>query len=205
LRGRPLSQSDPAQLPYEALAAALGVFLRELHAIDVTAIPVPGLPGDIIGRLDPARLPAARDRLTQLAAAGWIDNADGYVRALEQHAPNAAAPEGPRCIVHGDLYAAHVLVGASGAMTGAIDWGDVHAGDPALDIGGAYEMLPPENVPAFRRAYGRIDERMESTARYRAIYHSAMVGQYGMKIGNGDLLRAGVDGLRFAMAGVAGV
>ncbi len=51
--------------------------------------------------------------------------------ALEATLVHAAA--GPRCLVHSDLHAQHLLV-ASGILTGVLDFGDAFVGSAAWDI-----------------------------------------------------------------------
>lgn len=68
-----------------------------------------GLPGDELGRLDHAkRMPLARERFGELVQAGALGDASAFVAFLEEHP--AGPPPGARRIVHGDLYARHVLV-----------------------------------------------------------------------------------------------
>jgi aminoglycoside phosphotransferase (APT) family kinase protein len=170
----------PSDAEREALAPALGAFLRTLHALDPQAV-APGLPPDEIGRLDHARrFPQARERFARLAAAQLVDDPAIFLAELAR-----IAPPGSRtlAIVHGDLYARHVVIDRDGALSGVIDWGDVHHGDPAIDLAIAHLLLPPPAHAAFRASYGRLDERTWELARYRAIYHAAMTADYAETIG----------------------
>lgn len=198
--GHPLSAGDLDDAGYGRLAADLGIFLRALHRIDPAPAIAAGLPEDEIGRLDHTeRMSKLDGRFAALSAAGLI----GDVAPLHDFL-NAIAPQGPRrdrlCIVHGDLYAKHVFVGEDGGVQGVIDWGDIHLGDPAIDLSVAFELLPPQWRSAFVRAYGEIDERARELARYRAIYHAVLVAYYGYRIGNEETLRAGLTGLKYAAA-----
>lgn len=176
---------------YGALAYALGEFLRVLHGIAPEALPP--LPGDEIGRFAHARLlPLLTRRLEELRAAGLIADAAPALVAFELLAPGA--PRRQSCVVHGDLYARHVLVDAAQRVSGVIDWGDLHVGDPAIDLSVAFSILPREFRETFARAYGKIDERTWELARYRAIYSSVLLAHYGYKIGDAAILRAGLDG-----------
>lgn len=195
--GRPLSASDLDDAAYERLAADLGIFLHALHRIDPAQAIAAGLPEDEIGRLDHAeRISKLDGRLAALSAAGLIGDVTPLLDFL-----NRIAPRGPRrqrlCIAHGDLYAKHVFV-EDGRVQGVIDWGDVHLGDPAIDLSVAFELFPPHARSAFARAYGEIDERTRELARYRAIYHAVLVAYYGYRIGNEETLRAGLSGLKYA-------
>lgn len=177
----------------EGVARAAGAFLRALHAIDPQD--VPKLEVDPIGRLDHARcMPKALERLRELAAAGAIEGVEPFASILERSAPAAGAPE-RTTVVHGDLYGRHLLVDDDLRACGVIDWGDVHRGHPAVDLAVAFGTFPPCARDAFAAAYGDIDERTWTTARYRATYGSAMVAHYGLCIGDDELLRAGITGL----------
>jgi len=197
-RGQPLSATSPGPAAYVRLAATLGTFLGALHRIDPAPAIDAGLPGDEIGRLDHAqRMSKLEGRFAALCSAGFIRDVSGLLEFLR-----SVAPSGPRtarsAIVHGDLYAKHVVVDAAGNVDGIIDWGDVHYGDPAIDVSIAYEILPPHARQAFAGAYGVIDEETWRLARYRAIYHAALVAHYGYRTGSPETLAAGLAGLEYA-------
>jgi aminoglycoside phosphotransferase (APT) family kinase protein len=199
LGGTPLSESTLDENAYLRLAVALGTFLRELHAIDRQPWLADGLVRDEIGRLDhAARRPKAVERLNELQAKGVVAGIAALIAYLDD-----VAPQGPReealALVHGDFYARHILLDDTLNACGVIDWGDVHIGDMAVDVAVAFLALPASARVAFFGAYGAIDRRTEELARYRAIYHSALVAHYGMHVGSADLLHAGVLGLRYAM------
>lgn len=197
-RGNALSAVELDSSAYVALATSLGTFLRALHAIDPAPALSSGLPNDEIGRLDHSiRMPKLDDRFGKLAGAGLIGDPRPLVAFLNSVAPRGPRPD-RRVIVHGDLYAKHVIVDATGSLEGIIDWGDVHYGDPAIDVSIAFEMLPPDAREAFASAYGDVDEATWRLARYRAIYHAALVAYYGYRIGSEETLRAGLTGLTYA-------
>lgn len=178
-----------------SLAEPLGAFLCALHAIDPAIGADAGLPADEFGRLDHGRrFPLARQRYAELHEAGLLQDPQPFLRFLETHAPGKARE--PRRIVHGDLYARHLLVGSDRRLCGIIDWGDAHLGDPALDISIAFSMLPPDSHAAFAAAYGPIDEETWMLAKYRAVYHGALVAHFGMHIRDAALRDAGLAGLQ---------
>ena len=188
-----LSRSRLDERAAKRAARRVGEFLRALHAIDPDC--VTGLDVDRIGRLEHARcMPKAMERLRELADAGAIDGIEAFADILEETAPPASARE-PLVIVHGDLYGRHVLVDGESHVCGVIDWGDVHRGDPAVDLAVALEAFPPSAREAFVSAYGAVSDRTWASARYRALYHSTMVAHYGLSIGDDELLRAGLAGL----------
>ena len=179
-----------------SLAAPLADFLRALHDVDPDAFVALGLPDDEIGRLDHAkRLPVTRDRLIALAEAGAVDTPDVWLAWLEANPP-VPLDGRRRRIVHGDLYARHVLLDRRAQPAGVIDWGDMHHGDPALDIAIAHLMLPRAAHEAFRDTYGPIDDRTWEAARYRAIYSAILVLDYGWRVNDAAMATIGRAALR---------
>jgi aminoglycoside phosphotransferase (APT) family kinase protein len=185
------------------LARPLGSFLQAVHRIDPAPLIARGLPGDEIGRLDhEKRLSLTRERVLPLAAVGLVGEPELFVSWLAAHPP-VALDDGRRTLVHGDMYARHVLLDEEARPTGIIDWGDVHLGDPALDIAIAHMMLPPSAHAAFREAYGGIDERTWTVARYRAIYHAVLELDYGVRANDQGMRASGLDTLRLVRTSIA--
>jgi len=151
---------------------------------------------DAAGRQRAAR-PLARF-LAALHATGAIDGPRPWLPILED-LPADFVPRA-RALVHGDLYARHVLVDARGAPSGVIDWGDVHAGEPAVDLSLAHAFLPDRARGAFRDAYGPIDEPTWRMARFRALHSVVHFLRYGCEVGDAAL----VDEGRTALAHLAG-
>jgi aminoglycoside phosphotransferase (APT) family kinase protein len=179
-----------------ALAEPLAAFLRALHAIDPAPFAGHDLSPDHLGRLDhEKRLPQTRERVPVIVAAGICDDLIPCVEWLAHNPPGAVA-DAQRRIVHGDLYARHVVLDPHGRAAGVIDWGDVHFGDPALDLAIAHLLLPREAHAAFRTRYGPVDDRTWNAARYRAIYHAVLELEYGLRIHDEALQSAGSAALR---------
>ena len=184
------------------LAEPLALFLRTLHNLDTAELVERGLPPDEIGRLDHAkRLPMTRERVAALTASGTLADGSFFADWLEAHPPEPLAAGGRR-LVHGDLYARHILLDSWTLPTGVIDWGDVHLGDPALDIAIAHLILPSAAHDLFRAAYGPIDERTWNAARYRAIYHAIVEIDYGVSENDAGMLAIGLTALNFIRASI---
>ncbi|MBV8638838.1 MAG: phosphotransferase [Candidatus Eremiobacteraeota bacterium] len=149
------------------LAEDLARFLRALHDIDLGSLHAE-LPPDRIGKLDPLRLKVDEE-----------------------------APTGKHVVVHGDLYARHLLLDDENALCGVIDWGDLHCGHPAVDLSVVHMMVPPRDHAIFLDAYGNVDERTWRFARHRARYHANMVLNYSSSIGDDALQAAARTALRF--------
>lgn len=74
------------------------------------------------------------------------------VRAIWDDAVDAPLWEGSPLWLHGDLHPANVLT-ADGNLCGVVDFGDLCAGDPALDIAACWILLPDhEAIERFRSA-----------------------------------------------------
>ncbi|MEU6786893.1 aminoglycoside phosphotransferase family protein [Nonomuraea angiospora] len=113
----------------------------------------------------PEQAPTGRDRGGRLAACsgtfaknlasatemGLIPDPDA-VRAVWEDA--AAAPDwaGPALWLHGDLHPANVLT-EDGTLCGVIDFGNLFAGDPAVDLAAAWTLLPDGTADRFHAAY----------------------------------------------------
>jgi aminoglycoside phosphotransferase (APT) family kinase protein len=178
------------------LAEPIAKFLKALHDMEPAQLVARGLPPDEIGRLDhEKRLRIACERILQLTLSGELASGDLLTTWLEAH-PTVTLEDEKRRLVHGDLYARHILVNNSGQPTGVIDWGDVHLGDPALDIAIAHLILPSNSHAAFRAAYGPIDDRTWTSARYRAIYHAILELDYGIREGDLGMQESGRTALR---------
>jgi len=139
-------------------AGPLGAFLSSLHRVPTD---VPFALGDKINRADLTyRLPNVLSRIK--------DPAPGFCELLTELA-QTPTHSGPPVWVHGDLYARHLVADSARQIRGVIDWGDVHVGDPALDIAIAWMYLPSNSWPDFKSAYGAINENTWRRARFRAM------------------------------------
>ena len=180
-----------ARLPDERrveLARALGAFLRALHAPRMARLLVAALPVDPMRRADMGfRVVHARRRLDEAAAAGAWQRTD---RVDELLAEAAKLPPPPHVrVLHGDLHMRHVLVGDRGEATGVIDWGDVCAGDPAIDLSIAYGSFAGAARRALLDAYGPIDGLTELRARVVATFLAAALLAYAADRGMEPLRR----------------
>src|SRR5262249_54101918 len=124
IAGRTADVADLDERGRSVLARPLGEFLRALHAL-----PSEGLAGGTIGRLDAKRLIGRIQ--------GLMPAHDGAVHDILVASADLR-PSGRRSIVHGDLYARHLLLEEDGSLSGIIDWGDLHEGDPAVDLAVAW-------------------------------------------------------------------
>jgi aminoglycoside phosphotransferase (APT) family kinase protein len=168
---------EPLGLGVEArhgLARPFARFLRALHA----APAIDGLPADPMGRADMAvRVPKTDASLIDLEREGlW--RAPRSVAALLEAAASLPAPE-PVSVLHGDLHMRHLLVDASGALSGVIDFGDICMGDPSIDVTLLWSMLPPAGRADFLDEYGPLRDDQLLRARVLALNLCAVLALYG--------------------------
>ena len=97
------------------------------------------------------RVDRAAAQLLELVDLGLLDP-DEAVAATAELTAAAAVPAwpGPKVWVHGDLHARNVLLDEDGGISAVIDFGDVHAGDPAVDLIAAWYLLPPAHHARLR-------------------------------------------------------
>jgi aminoglycoside phosphotransferase (APT) family kinase protein len=180
-------------------AEPLARFLRALHAIPVEEAERAGAGPDTLGRTDvEKRRGMIFERLDALRANGLLDDVRPW-REIAEAMLSGLPPTG-RALVHGDFYVRHVLVDGRGLPCGVIDWGDVHVGDPAVDLSIAQGFLPPAAREAFRAAYGPIQEDTWRLARFRALYHTLILLLYGADVGDAALVREARTELRNVLA-----
>jgi aminoglycoside phosphotransferase (APT) family kinase protein len=188
IRGQSVCHAKLSQQQREDLAEPLARFLKALHHIPADSAKRPGVTTDPLGRFDmPRRIAQSKERLSYIAAHGLVENVDALV-AIVDSAPRDYKPRHD-VLVHGDLYARHLLVDERGKLSGVIDWGDIHLGDPATDLAVALTVLPPSARSNFQSFYGTIDQLTWTMATFRAVNHTSAVLYYAHETRDDELLR----------------
>jgi len=176
-------------------AEPLGRFLSALHGLAVSEADEMAVTGDALERTSMSRL---APRILE-----WLAEVEPHEPEVDYAAVRAwmsrlldTPPWGRRpSWVHGDIYARHLLVDEQHRLTGVIDWGEVHLGDPAVDLGIAFSFLPPEARKIFCAAYGEIDEATWARARFRGLFYGAVLLHYGRGVGDEEIAQVGRDAL----------
>jgi aminoglycoside phosphotransferase (APT) family kinase protein len=195
IAGRTLDAAVLSSADRRAMAPVLAEFLRTLHAIPCDGL---DLPGDELARTDFVRRgPLLFERLEGLESAGIIADRQPWLCLFEGCGPSEPPPR--TVPLHGDLYERHVLVDDANRLCGVIDWGDVHAGDPALDLSSLYRFFPAAERDGFLRVYGPVDARTARIARLRAAFHAITVAFFAHSTGDEPLLRASLAAMRNAL------
>lgn len=99
-------------------------------------------------------------------------------------------------LVHGDFYVRHLLIGEERQLAGVIDWGDLHVGDPAIDLAIAHSFLPTNAHSSFKQAYGEISNETWGLAKLRAIHSSSVILLFGHYLSDRALADEGSRSLR---------
>jgi len=177
------------------LAAPLAHFLKSLHSISECESLALGAKYDHLGRLDvSARWPQIRKNLEKIQEQKLFDHCKTLLIKLDTMKQLHDA--GPKVLVHGDLYARHLLINETRKLAGVIDWGDMHVGNPAVDLQIVFSFLPENAYAVFFSIYGAIDEKMRQLAIFRALYHTSILVLYSHEIADKDLLAESIMGLQ---------
>lgn len=177
-------------------ADALAAFLQALHVPAPTDAPV-----DTGRGAHPRDCADGFDHFLGSLDADVIGADAAAARAVWDDAAAAPAWQGVSVWVHGDLHPANVVV-ADGTLAGVVDFGDMFAGDPAVDLAAAWVLLPAGMTGRFFTAYARADEATVRRARGLAVLKSLFLmlmgqnGEHGLpggKAGWGPVGRAALE------------
>jgi aminoglycoside phosphotransferase (APT) family kinase protein len=153
-------------LPLQELASQLAEFLNELHKIDITDAPLPGLHNYWRGHH-----PSVYDSGTRSAIVGLRDiiNADAAISVWEK-AISSKWSKDPVWI-HGDFASGNILV-KNDQLAAVIDFGCMGAGDPACDLVIAWTFLKNESRRIFKEKV-RLDPYTWARARGWALWKAS--------------------------------
>lgn len=177
------------------LAQPIAHFLASLHATPASITSECQISGDNQGRIDwKILIPKVMKNIEELSLLNLLEKKnelESLVESLQDLRPPISS-----VVVHGDFYVRHILVNEVHELVGVIDWGDIHVGDPAIDLAIAHSFLPPSAHAKFREAYGDISEETWSLALLRAIYSSTLLILYGYHSKDPVILREGLRSLK---------
>ncbi|MCF3103068.1 aminoglycoside phosphotransferase family protein [Streptomyces roseoverticillatus] len=155
----PGEPADRAPISHDRAADTLAGFLKTLHVKAPAEAPVSPDRGVPLKRLTDG----FEKGLEEIASGGVAADLR-KVRDVWDEAVAAPDGEDPPVWLHGDLHPANVVV-SDGTLSGVIDFGDMCAGDPAVDLAAAWVLLPTGAAARFFEAYAHADEAMIRRAR----------------------------------------
>lgn len=129
VEGLPL---DPAWPTSPAQRAAMAALLGRLRALPAPGLPTLDLPGRILAL---HRRLAARDAPRAALLADEVGAALALWDSVAAPDVGPDSPHAPRCLVHGDLTSANILLRDDGTVL-LLDWEYAHAGGPWDDLAG---------------------------------------------------------------------
>ncbi|MCZ9884470.1 aminoglycoside phosphotransferase family protein [Arthrobacter sp. B2a2-09] len=152
-----------------AAAEDLAAFLVAIH--------VPAAPGAPVNPVRGVPLEARSD-----AVMDRLDDSGRYpqavrLRTLWTEACLAPLWDGPGLWLHGDLHPANILLRPDGRLAAVVDFGDLGAGDPAVDLAVAWLMFDGGARHRFMAAFGpAVDAATWARARgWAVVLATAMV------------------------------
>ncbi len=150
----------------ESIAYDLAQFLRELHRIDPSHGPTPGLHNWWRG--DHIRVYDAEAR-TYIAALSKVINSDQALDLWE----NAMATQWKKepVWIHGDMAYGNILL-QEGKLTGVIDFGGMGIGDPACDLVMAWTFFKGKSREIFKQSLS-LDNNTWLRAKAWALWKAA--------------------------------
>jgi aminoglycoside phosphotransferase (APT) family kinase protein len=177
----------------------LAEFMKSLHRFPLDQAAKLGASYDTIGRFDfPVRLPKTMENRDKAVALGLWEDAAAFNPILE-NVNRCPLPPQAEALVHGDLHFRNLLADGHGELSSVIDWGDVHMGYRATDLGFVYGFLPPEGRTRFFSIYGEIDEPTRLLSRYRSIHINLFQLIYGHDKEDRPLVEAARQSLLLAL------
>jgi aminoglycoside phosphotransferase (APT) family kinase protein len=151
----PGSPADRAPITSGSAAVVLAKFLTALNQSAPEGAPEGRGRGGNLTQVA-ANVESQLDALPALVASVMVEQNVAVdvdvLRAIWWDSVAASLWEGPRMWLHGDLHPANVLT-SDGNLCGVVDFGDLCAGDPALDLASCWILLPDtEAIHRFRAA-----------------------------------------------------
>lgn len=182
-----------------ALAEPIAQFLALLHATPKSEFSECPIPENNQSRIDGSLLTTKIEKnFEELSLLGLLENRK-ELEFIVQNLQHFRTPVNS-FLVHGDFYVRHLLIDQKHTLVGVIDWGDIHWGDPAIDLAIAHSFLPAQAHQSFIKAYGDISEETWALAKLRAIYSNTLLTLFGYHSNDPNIMREGLRSLK-VMAG----
>ncbi len=182
-----------------ALAEPIARFLALLHATPKSEFSDCHIPENNQSRIDGSLLKTKIEKnFEELSLLGLLENRK-ELELIVQNLQHFKAPVSS-FLVHGDFYVRHLLIDQKHDLVGVIDWGDIHWGDPAIDLAIAHSFLPVQAHQSFIKTYGDISEETWTLAKLRAIYSNTLLTLFGYHSNDPSIMREGLRSLKVMAA-----
>lgn len=190
--GKPFTCFKLSPNDYQQLAADLGLFLRKLHDVSMNGSNHVNLRSDELNRMNPiTRTDKFKENLASIKRINPIYPIEKWNNLMMESVKKGFITKAPNVIVHGDLYALQIIINDQNRFNGVIDWGDVHWGDPAVDLAVLHTIIPYQYHNTVYENYGKVTEDDWHRARFRALYHSAVLLNYGYDLNDQSIINIG--------------
>ncbi len=183
LPGKSIGNFELNAQAYKKLATNLGLFLKELHGVSLDFAQKKELMSEpakvdfefcVVRGLEAFESSIAHDLIP-------VHFDKNRIKMFIESWVELEVPK-KQVILHGDLYARHVLINKMGDIVGIIDWGDLHIGCIGVDLGVVYWMLPLEFHDSFFEVYGAVPNDTLKIAQFRAFYVAIRLLIYGYEM-----------------------
>lgn len=172
----------------------LAEFLKKLHQFPIEKALEIGVPYDRFERMNLNKRKAILlDNIKKADELQLLDDAQTALDWLNSF--NDLQLDSPLSLVHGDCHIRNVLVNELGVISGIIDWGDTHIGNPAIDLSIAYSFLPPSGRNQFFKVYGEVSEVTKLGAKFFALYVSIVLLLYAHDIKDARLIESSKESI----------
>ncbi len=177
------------------LAPELALFMKKLHAVPIDQATTWEIKGCAEDRMDPNLLMGRiKENLHLLQNKNLLTDMGPFLDFL-QRVPEQI-DRSKKTMLHGDLYARHLLLNNRKRLVGIIDWGDMDIDHPAIDYQIVYTFFPESGQKIFFEIYGAIDADTQMLAKFRALYSASGIAARGMHVHDDFLVQEGLWGLR---------
>ena len=186
IRGR--VAADAEHVDGARSADLLGRFLAALHR------PAPSGVADNPYRSGPSHVRA--DKVTERLARVSSVAPEVAERLAREVAAARGSWAGPPVWVHGDLHPRNLLVDGDGVLCGVLDFGDTHAGEPAVDLAAVWLLLDRVHHAAVRDHLD-VDDATWRRGRAWGVHLGSILA---MQVQDPPFARVGLDALDRVLA-----
>ncbi|WP_164745619.1 phosphotransferase [Neobacillus mesonae] len=179
----------------------LAHFLRTLHDFPLEEAKKLQIPYDQLDRINILkRKPMLETNIESARENGLLNQ--NLVESLYTFLATITEPikERTQTLVHGDLHIRNFLVNETGRISAIIDWGDMHIGNPAIDLSIIYSFLPASGREHFFKLYGDVEPEVKKLARFKAVYSILVLLLYAEDLKDEELIKEAQLSLHVALS-----